>query len=515
MNGAEAMLRTAAACGIDTCFANPGTTELHMVEGLDRVPGIRAVLSLFEGACTGAADGYARMTGRPALTLVHLGPGYANGIANLHNARRAQSPVVNLLGDHATWHIAADAPLTTDVDALAGSVSAWVRHSTSAQQLPADMVDAVAASRTGAGQVATLVVHQDHCWDDAAGATAAPRPWPMPATVADGAVLDAANAVRAARHVVLLIGGNALGADGKRAAGRIRDGLGVTVYTAAPNGRQARGRHLPAIPALPYFPEAATRAIGDADLVVLAGARDPVTFFGYPDKSSRVVPAGVPVITLAGPTDDAAGAIDALADELKATAHTHQDRAPASVVTSGDLTLATMAETLAALLPAGSVIVNESISSGAAFESFGEQAAPHDVLNASTGGAIGGGLPQAVGAAVACPGRTIVDLQADGSAGYTVQALWTMAREQLDVVVVLLANQRYGILQVEQQRAGMALDGAASASLTDLGHPTIGWTAIAEGFGVPALKATDAASFTTALQRGITEQGPLLIEVAI
>ncbi len=515
MNGAEAMLRAAAACGVDTCFANPGTTELHLVEGLDRVPTIRAVLSLFEGACTGAADGYGRMTGRPALTLVHLGPGFANGIANLHNARRAHSPVVNLIGDHATWHLSADAPLTTDVDSLAGPVSAWVRHSTGAPRLPGDMVDAVVAARTGLGQVATLVVHQDHCWDDALGATAAPPVWPSPATVTDAAVIGTANAVRAAHRVVLVIGGNALGADGKRSAARLRDGLGITVYTAAPNGRQARGRHLPTIGALPYFPEAARRAIGEADLVVLAGARDPVTFFGYPDEPSRVVPSGVPVVTLAGPADDAAAALDALADELKASANPHRDEATASVVTTGELSLAAMGETVAALLPPDAVIVNESISSGGAFESFAERAAPHDVLNASTGGAIGAGLPQAVGAAVACPGRQIVDLQADGSAGYTVQALWTMAREQLDVVVVLLANQRYGILQIEQQRAGIALDGTASASLTDLGRPAVSWTAIANGFGVPGVKATDAASFATALQRGIAAPGPLLIEVTI
>ncbi|MDQ1425640.1 MAG: acetolactate synthase large subunit, partial [Acidimicrobiaceae bacterium] len=441
MNGAEAMLRAAMACGIDTCFANPGTTELHVVEGLDRVPGIRPVLSLFEGVCTGAADGYGRMTGRPALTLVHLGPGFANGIANLHNARRAHSPVVNLIGDHATWHLAADAPLTTDVDSLAKPVSAWVRHSTSAPQLPADMLDAIVAARTGVGQVATLVVHQDHCWEDAGDATAGAPVWPSPATVMDTDVIDVANAVRAAGRVVLLIGGNALGADGKRSAARLRDALGITVYSAAPHGRQARGRNLPTIAGLPYFPEPARRAIGDADLVVLAGAKDPVTFFGYPEHPSRVVPSGVPVVTLAGPAADAAAALDALADELKARANPHEHREPAAVVTTGDLSLAAMGETLAALLPPDAVIVNESITSGGAFESFAERADPHDVLNASSGGAIGGGLPQAVGAAIACPGRQIVDLQADGSAGYTVQALWTMAREQLDVVVVLFSNQ--------------------------------------------------------------------------
>ena len=125
MNGAESLIRTAIAAGVEVCFANPGTTEMPLVLAIDAIPGIRAILGLFEGVCTGAADGYARMAGKPAFTLLHMGPGFANGIANLHNARRARSPVVNLIGDHATWHLEADAPLTSDIVSLARPVSSW------------------------------------------------------------------------------------------------------------------------------------------------------------------------------------------------------------------------------------------------------------------------------------------------------------------------------------------------------------------------------------------------------
>src|SRR5213082_1858792 len=161
MTGAEAVLQTAAAAGVEVCFANPGTTEMALVNALDRMPSVRAVLGLFEGVCSGAADGYARMGGRPALTLLHLGPGLSNALANLHNARRARSPVVNLVGDQATWHRAADAPLTSDIVSLARPVSRWVRESRSAATVAQDAAEAIAAAQEPPGGVATLILPSD------------------------------------------------------------------------------------------------------------------------------------------------------------------------------------------------------------------------------------------------------------------------------------------------------------------------------------------------------------------
>src|SRR5437764_11877684 len=153
MNGAQALIRTLVDCGVDVCFTNPGTSEMHFVAALDAVPEMRGVLGLFEGVVTGAADGYGRMADRPAATLLHLGPGLGNGLANLHNARRARTPVVNIVGDHATWHRAADPPLASDIAALAGVVSDWVRCNRTAADLPGDTAEAVAAALVSPGQV--------------------------------------------------------------------------------------------------------------------------------------------------------------------------------------------------------------------------------------------------------------------------------------------------------------------------------------------------------------------------
>ncbi|MDQ3470016.1 MAG: thiamine pyrophosphate-binding protein, partial [Actinomycetota bacterium] len=175
MNGAQAMIRTLVDCGVTTCFANPGTSEMHFVAALDAVEEMRAVLGLFEGVATGAADGYARMTGTPAATLLHLGPGLGNGLANLHNARRAATPMVNIVGDHALGHARFDAPLQSDIDTVARNVSAWIGRPTSPAELGGATAEAVAAASTPPGQVATLILPADVSWSD--GATpAAPLP---------------------------------------------------------------------------------------------------------------------------------------------------------------------------------------------------------------------------------------------------------------------------------------------------------------------------------------------------
>ena len=524
MNGAESLLRTAANCGVDACFANPGTTELHLVEALDRVPSIRPVLALFEGVCTGAADGYARMTGGPALTVTHLGPGFANGLANVHNARRARTPMINLIGDHATWHLAADAPLASDIETLARPMSGWVRRTASAGSLSQDMLDAVDAAygATRGGGAATLIIAQDHCWDESTmAATATATPARQQRTPSQDQVATATSAIRKAqlegRKVFMVLGGSGLGAASKRVAARLGSKAGLTVLTGAPNGRADRGGHVPAIAAIPYFPEQAQPLLADAGLVVLAGAIDPVQFFGYPGGRSRVAPDGVPVVVLAQPGEDVLAGLGALADELGVTMEAigATDRGQGfdrPVAADGPLTLAGIGSMLWSRLPEGAIVVSEAISSSGQIEHEEWKAAPHTSLAGTTGGAIGGGLPLTVGAAVACPDRKVIDLQADGSAAYTVQSLWTMARESLDVVVVLLANRRYNILDIELKRSGM---GAGLTGLTDLGRPDIGWAKIAEGFGVAGIVAHDSATFAKALERGLRESGPLLIEAVI
>jgi len=513
MNGAECLVRTARAAGLEICFANPGTTELPLVAALDREPGIRAVLGLFEGVCTGAADGYARMADRPALTLLHLGPGFANGIANLHNARRARSPVVNLIGDHASWHLPYDAPLTSDIVSLARPVSAWVRTSRSSKELAGDVAEAISAAWRPPGQVATLIAPADCQWDPADGPA---RPGPregLPRPDA-GTVEAVARRLRESARPALLLGLGALREAGLRAAARVAAATGAALLCEVFPTRIERGAGLPRVEKLPYFPEQAQQRLAACDSLVLAGARAPVSFFGYPGVASRLAPEGAEML-LATPDQDAAAALGDLADALGAPARTPAPPdLPLPAAPSGALTPATLGAVLARLQPEGAIVVDEGATSGLPYFLAAEAAPPHAYLTL-TGGAIGQGLPCATGAALACPQRKVIALQADGSGFYTLQALWTQAREQLDVVTLICANRSYRILQVELARAGIAEPGPNARSLTDLSHPAADWTALARGFGVPATRAQTAEELAQALAAALASPGPALIEAIL
>ncbi|HEX2486202.1 MAG TPA: acetolactate synthase large subunit [Myxococcota bacterium] len=514
MNGAEALLRTVRAAGVDLCLANPGTTELPLVAALDAVPGVRAVLGLFEGVCTGAADGYGRMTGRPALTLLHLGPGLANGLANLHNARRAQTPVLNLVGDHATWHVASDPPLASDVESLARPMSGFVRTSASAKSLASDAADALAAAVGPPGAVATLVVPVDA--QAAAADGPAPAPRPRAARMPDDAAVAAARAaLESGAPVLLLLGGSALAERGLRAASALAARTGARLATDSFYARLERGQGVPAVERLPYFPEQAVSWLSGFAHLVLAGTRAPVAFFGTEGVPSQLAPPSCEVHALAGPGEDAAGALDALARQLAAPSVAVPPRErPAPPRGEGALDPASLGQALTALQPEGAIVVDEAATSGLPYALAAPAAPPHSVL-ALTGGSIGQGLPCAVGAALACPERRVVAFQADGSGLYTLQALWTLAREGLDATVVVCANRAYRILRVELGRAGIAEPGPAALALTDLGGPALDWTALSRGFGVPASRAETPAALSDALARSFATPGPSLIEAIL
>lgn len=515
-NGAVALVETARHWGVEVCFANPGTTEMPLVLALDQVDGVRAVLGLFEGVCTGAADGWARMTGRPAATLLHLGPGFANGIANLHNARRARTPVINWIGEHARSHQAWDAPLASDIEALAGTVG-WVRTVGSAEEMAEASAAAVAAAMGPPGRVASLVIPADCQWSPASAALAPPRALASQSAVPDGAAIAEAAALLRRGGAVLLLGGSALSEAGLRAAARVASVTGTAVWVETFPSRQERGRHLPAFPTLPYFPEQARAALEPAKTLVLAGARDPVAFFKYPDQPSRLAPEAAVVLALADPDAgaDAEAALEALAAELRAPSWI----APAAerlsfVPTGAALTPENLGQALAAGTPEDAIVVNEAATTGMVWNSaWAARAAPHTMLGL-TGGSIGQGLPCALGAAIACPDRKVIAFQADGSGLYTVQALWSMAREAADVTVVVCANRRYRILQYELSRA-TASPGPKAVALTDLGRPDISWVELAQGFGVPGVAVRTDTELAEALSRALAEPGPRVIEAVL
>ncbi len=513
-NGARALLEGARQRGVELCFANPGTTEMPLVAALDGVR-MRAVLALFEGVCTGAADGYARMAERPAATLLHLGPGLANGLANLHNARRAGSPVVNWIGDHASWHLAADAPLTSDIASLARSVG-FVRTVTDAASIARDGAEVIAAAHGPPPRVASLIIPVDAQWSDAAGVPPAPKRSPTDGAAARPSgsfdVAAAAKALRQGRAGILL-GGRALRAPALRAAARVAAHTGCKVWTETFAARHERGRGIPDFPRLPYFPEAAREALGGLGALVLVGARDPVAFFSYPGQPSRLAPDGCELVPCCDAHADAGGVLEDLASALGAPAAELRDSAQPTAG-AGALDVPLLGRTLAALQPDAAIVVDEAATSGLAWAGFAAGAAPHTALGL-TGGAIGQGLPCAVGAALACPGRRVIAFQADGSGLYTLQALWTMARESLDVTVVICANRAYRILQIELARAGALEPGPTARALTQLGPPVIDWVAAARGFGLPGRRVETGEALADALARAFAEPGPSLIEAVL
>ncbi len=514
MNGAESLIRTLIDAGVNVCFANPGTTEMPMVRAIDETTGMRAVLCLFEGVATGAADGYARMTEKPGLTLLHLGPGFANGVAYLHDARRARSPIINLIGEHATWHLAADAPLNSDIESLARPVSAWVRRNKSAEELAGDVAEAIMIASQKPGRIATLIIPHD-CQMDAASGSVAVRAIPSPPKVGEDAIRQAVEALRRDEPKVLFLGGYAMRERGLKAAARVAAATGCKLMCETFPARWERGAGTPIIERLPYFPEAAIAAISPYKSVTLAGARSPVSFFGYPGVPGYFISPEQRTVTLTNPEDDVVGALDALADALGAPMNIEQNSTlQIPPRPSGRLTPETLSAAVTSLAPENAIVMDESNTSMGPFLAMSQSAARHTLLT-QPGGAIGLGPPCATGAAIACPDRVVVNLQADGSAMYTLQSLWTQAREQLNVKTIILNNRSYRILGIELMRAGVKEFGKQAQSLIGLTQPAIDWVSLAKGMGVPGARVETAEDLARELERALAEAGPRLIEAVI
>jgi acetolactate synthase I/II/III large subunit len=513
MNGADALIETLIDNDVTACFANPGTSEMQFVSALDRQPKMRPVLCLFEGVATGAADGYGRITGRPACTLLHLGPGYGNGLANSHNARRAFTPIVNVIGDHATYHRQYDAPLASDIAAIAGANSVWVKSAQRPDEVGALAAEAVGASYGPPGGSASLILPADCAWSpaNATGPKAARR---AKAAVTGETIDAAAKRIRAAAKPVLLLGTTACGEAALAAAGRIA-AAGVRIVTDTFIARQGRGAGRFAPDRMMYFGEMALSDLAGVDLMVLVETTQPVAFFAYPDKPSVLVPEGCETFGLASRAEDGAAALQALADALGAPkSPTVQPLSLPDGAPSGALNPAAVGVSVARHLPEGAIVSDDSVTAGQPIINVTRTGRPHDWLGL-TGGAIGQGIPVAVGAAVAGAGRKVVSLNGDGAAMYTAQGLWTLAREQLDVTVVVFANHTYRILGIELGRTGAGAPGPAASSLLSLGDPAIDWVSYARGLGVPGTRCETAEAFDAAFANAMAEPGPKLIEAVV
>jgi acetolactate synthase-1/2/3 large subunit len=510
MNGAESLVHTLLASGVDTCFANPGTSEMHFVAALDRVPGMRCVLGLFEGVVTGAADGYARIAGKPAATLLHCGPGLGNGLANLHNGRRANTMMVNCVGDQATYHRPLDAPLTADTEGLARSVSGWVRTASKAANVGADAAVAVQAAQTSPGQIATLILPSDTCWD-AGGVVGQPLPVPKAPTVDGHVVRNAAAALRNGRKTLILLGNGALRTGPLADAARIAAAHGAMLLAQGSNGRIERGAGRHPIGRIPYPVDQAVELLKDIEQIILIGAIKPVIFFAYPNKPGTPVPPNAVVHILTRPEHDQAQALAALAEELGQPKAVPVPGYAGGELGRGKITSEAFAASLVVLMPENAIVSDESVTFGRSIWPITMKARAHDWL-AVTGGAIGGGIPLATGCAVAAPDRRVVNLQADGSAMYTIQGLWTQAREKLDVTTVIFSNRKYQILLGELANVG-ANPGRTALDMMDLGNPDMDFVKMANGMGVDAARADTMEQFNDLFAQSLNRKGPYLIEL--
>jgi len=514
MNGAESLVHTLRDAGVEVCFANPGTSEMHFVAALDKIGGLRCVLGLFEGVVTGAADGYARMSGKPAVTLLHLGPGLGNGLANLHNARKANTPVVNIVGEHALWHIEHDAPLTADIEGIAAPVSDWVRTTASAEKLAVDAAEAVKAANRFPGQVATLILPANTAWD-AASAVAAPLPAPEIPRVDARIIASVAACLETPEPTVIILGGHCVHAEALEYADRIAQKTGVTLLAENSNARFQRGAGRVGVRAIPYPVDQALELLAPFSQLITVNAKAPVAFFAYPDKPSCLYRDDAALTCLSTPEQNGVAALKALCEKLDAMSLQPRCQVlnPPAMPAEVELTPETIAAVIANRLPDDAIIVDEAITTGRSLQQLTMSARRHDWLQLC-GGSIGGGFPLATGAAIACPDRKVIDLQADGSGMYTLQALWTQARENLDITTVVFANRTYAILKHELKNVN-ARSGRIANDMMELNRPDLDWVKLAEGMGVEAIRVNSVRELDAALATGLASSSPYLIEAML
>ncbi|WP_111497398.1 acetolactate synthase large subunit [Marinobacter bohaiensis] len=516
MNGAESLVATLVDQDVDICFANPGTSEMHFLAALGGNPEMRSVLCLFEGVATGAADGWYRMKDKPASTLLHLGPGLANGLANIHNAKRASSGMVNIVGEHSASHLKYDPPLTSDIEGLARPLSHWVRRAESSDTIAWDTAQAVAKASEHPGQIATLVMPGDTSWQPTTVAPVLP-PLATPERKRPNAarVEQVAKVLRSGEPTLIILANKATRGAALEKAGRVAAATETRLGSQFFTSRIERGAGRVPIERIPYAVAQATEFLKDFRHIVTVETTEPVAFFSYPDKPSQLKAEGTQVHALAEADEDSELALDMLLQELGATnvSPIIQERIETAVPT-GALNPKSVAHALAAALPEHCIVVDESLTTGRESMGLTMGALPHDLIN-NMGGSIGYATPVATGAALACPDRRVFCMVGDGSAMYTIQSLWTQARENLNVTTIIFANNSYAILKAEYANMGAGTPGERAMSMIDIDRPSIDWLAMAKSMGVPGVAVDTAEAFYEAMVNSTLEPGPSLIEVRL
>jgi acetolactate synthase-1/2/3 large subunit len=515
MNGAESLVATLIEQGVDICFANPGTSEMHFLAALEN-PGMRSVLCLFEGVATGAADGWYRMKDTPASTLLHLGPGLANGLSNIHNAKRASSGMVNVIGEHSTSHLKYDPPLTSDIEGLARPLSHWVRRIGSAASVAWDTASAVAVASEHPGKITTLILPGDNSWQDAGRTRILPPKRAVSRKAPDAARVEAiAQILRSGEPALIILGNKASQGRPLTLAGRVSAATGARLGSQFFTARIERGAGRVPLDRIPYAVAQATVYLAQFKHIITVETREPIAFFSYPNKPSLLKKDGTSVHMLAAADEDSALAFEMLLEALgaKDAVPVLQQRSDTAIPT-GALTTLSIAHALAYAIPEGCVVVDESLTTGRETMDHTKGAQPHDLIN-NLGGSIGYGTPVATGVALACPERRVFCMVGDGSAMYTIQSLWTQARESLNVTTIIYANRSYAILKAEYANMGAGVPGQRALAMIDIDRPSIDWLAMAKSMGVPSVAVESAETFARAMESSVNVAGPQLIEVRL
>lgn len=514
MNGAQTLVNTLVDNGVDICFANPGTSEMHFLAALDN-PRMRSVLCLFEGVATGAADGWYRMKDKPASTLLHLGPGLANGLANIHNAKRASSGMVNIVGEHSVSHLKYDPPLTSDIEGLAQPLCHWVRRADSSETVGWDTVQAISAASEHPGKIAALILPGDVSWRDAGAAITPPvRPRQRKAPVS-ARIEHIAQVLRSGEPAMIILANKATRGRALDLAGKVAAATGARLGSQFFTARIERGVGRTPIERIPYAVAPAAAFLGGIKHLITVETTEPVAFFSYPDKPSLLKAEGTLVHPLVEADEDSELAFEALLDLLGAAQTPQLIQAKVETTPpTGALNPISIAHALAVAIPENAIVVDESLTTGRESMGLTMGAAPHDLIN-NMGGSIGYSTPVATGVALACPDRPVLCMVGDGSAMYTIQSLWTQAREGLNITTVIFANNSYAILKAEYANMGAGSPGPQAMSMIDIGNPRIDWLAMAKSMGVPAVAVETAEDFTRSLVEAMAEPGPKLIEVRL
>ena len=511
MNASDALIKTLINNGAEVVFANPGTSEMHLVAAIDNHPEIRPVLGLFEGVVSGAADGYARMSGKSAVNLLHLGPGLGNSFANIHNANKALSPMLNIVGDHATYHLKYNAPLTSDLDNLAKSVSDWVGRSSSVDDLCNLGNEAWQMANLFPGQISTLIVPADCAWGEYKGKIPAPFKTRSPLKIDDSLVPKSIEILKR-KNSILFIGGKFLDEKCIKLAGQISSTTGCRIVTDTFVSRIRRGAGLPKVEQVPYFSEMAEEFLKNTSGVVFLGTNAPVSFFAYPGKKSYLLSEETEILELCTPGQDGLSALQALSDESDASSINKEliQEKITEYPTKGKLDSLSIGPLIGALIPEESIISDEAATSSLLVTPHTLGSKPLDWLSL-TGGSIGQGLPLAVGAAIAEPDRPVITLHGDGGAMYTIQALWTQARESLNITNIIFVNNSYEILKIEMDRVGAVKTGDRAESMFSLKDPKINWLKLSQSLGVPGFEPSTIEEFTKVFTHSTKNPGPSLI----